>query len=254
MQVRPSHRVKEQATGHRDRASSGVIGRSVTQLAVEVVPQHHSAFPVATVAAPRGADGVELDVHATADGELIVHHDETIDGTHHIAHSSARTIPALLLANGEPVPTLSQALAAVAPRLQVFIEVKSLAPRWDDRLFETLDRGPNPAAYAMHSFDHRIVRRVGEKRPRLLCGVLTSAYLVRPLSAMEDAGASVLWQEHTVADEALVRTVHDAGARIFVWTVEEPADLARFISWGVDGICTNFPARARQAVDAPRAA
>ncbi len=205
-------------------------------------------------AAPQGADGVELDVHATADGELIVHHDETIDGTHHIAHSSARTIAALRLANGEPVPTLSQALAAIAPPLQVFVEVKSLAPRWDDRLLETLDRGPNPAGYAVHSFDHRIVRRLGEKRPGLPCGVLTSAYLVRPLSAMEDARASILWQERSVADEALVRTVHDAGARVFVWTVDEPSDMARFVAWGVDGICTNFPARARRAVDAPRAA
>lgn len=204
-------------------------------------------------AAPQGADAVELDVHATADGELIVHHDEAVDGTH-IAQASARTIAALRLSNGEPVPTLSQALAAIAPRLQVFVEVKSLAPRWDDRLLETLDRGPNPAGYGVHSFDHRIVRRLGEKRPSLPCGILASAYLVRPLSAMEDAGASILWQERSVADEPLVRTVHGAGARIFVWTVDEPGDLARFVAWGVDGICTNFPARARQAVDAPRAA
>jgi glycerophosphoryl diester phosphodiesterase len=205
-------------------------------------------------AAPQGADGVELDIHATADGELIVHHDETIDGTHHIAHSSARAIGALRLPNGEPVPTLSQALAAIAPHLQVFVEVKSLPPRWDDRLFETLDRGPNPAGYAVHGFDHRIVRRLGAKRPGLRCGVLSSSYLVRPLSAMEDAGASILWQERTVADEALVRTLHDAGAGVFVWTVDEAADLARFIAWGVDGICTNVAARARQAVDASRAA
>ena len=204
-------------------------------------------------AAPQGADAVELDVHATADGELIVHHDEGVDGTH-ITQASARAIGALRLANGEPVPTLSQALAAIAPRLQVFVEVKSLPSRWDDRLLETLDRGPNPAGYAVHSFDHRIVRRLGEKRPGLPRGILASAYLVRPLSAMQDAGASILWQEGTVVDELLVRTVHGAGARIFVWTVNEPDDLARCVTWGVDGLCTNFPARARQAVDAPRPA
>lgn len=207
-------------------------------------------------AAPHGADGVELDIHATADGELIVHHDETIEGTH-IGQSSAAVIAKLRLKNGELVPTLAQALAAIPPPLQVFIEVKSLPPRWDERFFATLDGGPNPTGYAVHSFDHRIVRRLGEKRPDLPCGILTSAYAVRPVSAMEDAGASILWQEKSVTDEALVRTVHDVageGARIFVWTVDEPADLARFVVWGVDGICTNFPSRARQAVDAPRAA
>jgi glycerophosphoryl diester phosphodiesterase len=202
-------------------------------------------------AASQGADGVELDIHATADGELIVHHDETIDGRH-IAQSSAAAIAALRLTNGEPVPTLAQALAAIPPPLQVFVEVKSLPPQWDERLFATLDRGPNPAGYAVHSFDHRIVRRLGQKRPGLPRGVLTSAYAVRPVSALEDAGASILWQERTVTDEALVRAVHavPGGARIVVWTVDEPADLARFVAWGVDGLCTNFPARARQAVDA----
>lgn len=204
-------------------------------------------------AAPEGADGVELDVHATADGELIVHHDETVNGVH-IADSTARAITALRLANGEPVPTLTQALAAIAPGLQAFVEVKSLAARLDERLFEILDRGPNPAGYAIHSFDHRIVRRLGEKRPNLPCGVLSSSHPIRPLAALQDAGASILWQERSVTDEALVRTVHSDGARIFVWTVDEPADLARFVAWGVDGLCTNFPARARRAVDAPRAA
>ena len=194
-------------------------------------------------AAPQGADGVELDVHATADGELIVHHDETVGGAH-IAKSTAQAIAALRLKNGEPVPTLSQALGAVAPRLQVFIEVKTLDPRWDARLFETMDRGPNPAGYAVHSFDHRIVRRLSEKRPGLRCGVLSSSYPVRPLAALQDAGASILWQERTVADEMLARTLHDAGMSLFVWTVDEPADLARFVAMGVDGICTNFPARA----------
>jgi glycerophosphoryl diester phosphodiesterase len=205
-------------------------------------------------AGPQGADAVELDIHATADGELIVHHDETIDGTHHVAHSSARAIAALRLANGEAVPTLSQALTAIAPALQVFIEVKSLGPRWDERLFEVLDRGPNPRGYAVHSFDHRIVRRLGEQRPTLQCGVLSNAYLIRPLAAMEDASASILWQERAVVDELLLRAVHGAGARVFVWTVDDPADMARFVGWEVDGICTNFPDRARRAVDTPRVA
>jgi len=204
-------------------------------------------------AAPQGADGVELDVHATADGELIVHHDETINGVH-IALSNARAIAALRLANGEPVPTLAQALGAIAPALQVFVEVKSLPARWDEPLFEALDQGPNPSGYAIHSFDHRIVRRLGEKRPTLPCGVLSSSHPIRPLAAMDDSGATILWQERSVTDEALVRGVHAAGARIFVWTVDEAADLTQFVAWGVDGLCTNFPARGRQAVEAHRAA
>lgn len=204
-------------------------------------------------AAPQGADGVELDIHATVDGELIVHHDETIDGTH-IAASTAKAIAALRLKNGEPVPTLAQALTAVAPALQVFIEVKTLDPRWDSRLFEAMDRGPNPPGYAIHSFDHRIVQRLAKQRRGLRCGVLSASYPVRPLVALHDAGASILWQERSLVDEVLVRTLHDAAQSLFVWTADDPADLTRLVAWGVDGLCTNFPARARQVVDAARAA
>ena len=200
-------------------------------------------------AAPQGADGVELDIHCTADGELIVHHDETIEGLH-IAKATAQAVAALRLRNGEPVPTLSQALDAIAPRLQVFIEVKTLDPRWDARLFDVMDRGPNPTGYAVHGFDHRIVRRLSEKRPGLRCGVLSSSYAVRPLVALQDAGASILWEERSLVDETLVHTLHDAGAQIFVWTVDEPSELSRLVAWGVDGLCTNVPARARHAVDA----
>ena len=195
-----------------------------------------------------GADGVELDVHATADGALFVHHDETIDGVHHIAHTRAERIRGLRLANGEPVPTLADALAACGG-LRVFVEVKSLAPAHDDRLLETLDAGPNPPGYAVHGFDHRIVRRLAERRPALPCGVLNVSYLVKPLAALDDARARALWQEHRLVDAELVAQVHGAGGVVYAWTVDDPERMRRLLSLGVDALCTNTPDLARRVVD-----
>ena len=200
-----------------------------------------------------GADAVELDVHATADGALFVHHDETIDHVHHIPHSTAEQVQQLRLSNGESIPLLADALGAIGARLEVFVEIKSLAPQYDDRLFDVLDHGPNPPGYAIHSFDHRIVRRLGTKRPAIRRGVLSSAYLVRPLAALEDAGATILWQERTLVDESLARTIHQADCRLIAWTVDQPQEMRRLIGLGVDGICTNFPDIARRAVDGLRA-
>ncbi len=200
-----------------------------------------------------GADGVELDVHATADGALFVHHDETIDGVHHVAHARAERIRQLRLANGEPVPTLAQALAACGA-LRVFVEVKSLAPAQDEMLLATLDAGPNPAGYAVHGFDHRIVRRLVERRPSLPCGVLNVSYLVRPLAALEDAGARALWQEHRLVDRELVTSVHGAGGVVYAWTVDDAERMQGLLDLGVDGLCTNRPDVARRIVDAEVAA
>jgi glycerophosphoryl diester phosphodiesterase len=196
-----------------------------------------------------GADAVELDVHATVDGSLFVHHDQTIDG-HPIPRLTTAAAAAFRLANGEPLPTLEQALQAIGPRLQVFIEVKSLPAQFDGRLFDAMQRGPNPSGYAVHGFDHRIVRRLGDELPPLPRGVLSSAYPVRPLRALEDAGATVLWQERGLVDQPLVATLHGAHCRLFVWTVNEASEMEQLLSLGVDGLCTNFPDIGRRAVDA----
>ncbi len=195
-----------------------------------------------------GADAVELDVHATVDGSLFVHHDETIEG-HDIPRLTTSETAAFRLSNGEPLPTLDQALQAIGARLRVFIEVKSLPPEFDDRLFEAMQRGPNPAGYAVHAFDHRIVRRLGEKRAGLPRGVLSSAYPVRPLAALEDAGATMLWQERRLVDRALVETLHGAGCSLFAWTVNEARAMEQLLALGVDGLCSNFPDVARAAVE-----
>jgi glycerophosphoryl diester phosphodiesterase len=195
-----------------------------------------------------GANAVELDVHATADGALFVHHDETIGG-HPIPRLTTAEAAAFQLANGEPLPTLAQALHAIGPRLQVFIEVKSLPQPFDGRLFETIARGPNPSGYAVHGFDHRVVRRLGAGQPALPRGVLSCAYPVRPLVALEDAGATMLWQERGLVDRSLVEAVHGAAGRLFVWTVNEASEMERLLSLGVDGLCTNFPDVGRRVVD-----
>ena len=200
-------------------------------------------------AARLGADGVELDVHASADGVLFVHHDPVIPPGHRIAALPQSALRRLTLANGEPIPTLTEALA-VAGRLRVFIEVKGLEPRFDEHLLRVIDGGPNPIGYAVHSFDHGIIRRLGALRPALSRGVLASADAVDPLAALEETGADTLWQERALVDRALVDRVPRIRRRIVVWTVDRPEEMPRLLALGVDGLCTNRPDVARRVVDA----
>lgn len=203
------------------------------------------------LAAGQGADAVELDVHSTLDGELVVHHDPSVLGLP-IAQARARDLAAVPLANGEPIPTLAQALQVLG-KLKVFVEIKVLDPRWDDRFFAVLEGGPNPGGYAIHSFAFHVVRRLADKRPGLSCGVLSEVETRSPKQTLEDAKAETLWQERATLDEGLVKQVHELGATIIAWTIDAPADMQRLVRWGVDGICTNHPERARPIVDAYRA-
>lgn len=210
--------------------------------------EYENSLAAFRAAGPAGADGVELDIHATTDGVLIVHHDPAI-GTTHIAQATSAEIAALRLPNDEPLPTLTAALAAVDPRLRVFVEVKTLAPQWDTRLFETLDRGPNPSGYAIHGFDHRIIARLKRQRPSLAAGVLSASYLLDNVTQARAAGAEALWQDQALIDAPLVRAVHDARLLLYAWTPNDASELARLRDLGVDGLCSNHAALARRIAD-----
>jgi len=196
------------------------------------------------------ADGIELDVHATRDGGIVVHHDPDIPGIGPIGGLSLSEARQLKIPNGEQLPLLSEILELVGNR-DVWVEVKSLPALHDQKLLDALDRGPAPDRYAIHSFDHRIVYRLGEVRPPLRRGILLSAYLRDAVSVMRSVGATVLWQEWKQVDQELVSQVHEAGGTIVAWTVNELGDLDRMVRLGVDGLCGNYPDRIRVAI-APR--
>ena len=193
------------------------------------------------------ADGVELDVHATRDGAIVVHHDAEIPGFGPIALLSRDEARQVRIRNGETLPLLSEVLDLVGNRA-VHVELKSLPEVHDQELLDVLDRGPAPERYAVHSFDHRIVQRLGIRRPELRRGILLSAYLADPVAAMRGVGATTLWQEWQQVDLELVNRLHDAGFSLIAWTVNEIGDLERMARLGVDGLCGNYPDRIRVAI------
>jgi glycerophosphoryl diester phosphodiesterase len=144
------------------------------------------------------------------------------------------------LPNGEPLPTLGDALAASAG-LDVWVELKGLDPRWDAALLEVLGSGPTPNRYAVHSFDHRIIARLGELEPALRRGVLLSSYLVDPVAAVHAADADTLWMQADFIDFELVEAMALAGLAVIAWTVNGEAEVRRLAGLGVHAICGNYP-------------
>jgi glycerophosphoryl diester phosphodiesterase len=189
------------------------------------------------------ADGVELDVHPSSDGAFIVHHDPEIPGGGRIAGLTLGEIKARPLGNGETIPTLPEALEVLAG-LEVWVELKALRPELDETLLRTLEDA-DPARIGVHSFDHRIIARLGTRRPELRRGVLSVSYPVDPIIQMRDAGARALWQEWRSIDAELVREVHRMGGEVIGWTVPDAAAARRLADLGVDALCGNFPDRLR---------
>jgi glycerophosphoryl diester phosphodiesterase len=206
-----------------------------------------------------GADGVELDVHRTADGELLVVHDAVGPwGT----IGSCRA--AQVRAHAPFVPTLADALDVCADRL-VNVEIKNrpgtagfdgsdtvsalvvelLAARgWDDRVLVS--------SFWLESIDH--VHRLAPSTPT---GYL--AFAGDPLDmigvAVARGHAAIHPGVHLLAGTRAVDVTgaaHRAGLQVNVWTVNEPSDLARLIDAGVDAVISDVPDVALAVRRAPR--
>ena len=201
-----------------------------------------------------GVDAIELDVHATADDIVVVHHDPVPRATpsdpalagRPIARLTAAELAGFTVGSEERIPTLEAVLSAVADRATVYVEIKGR--RIEQAVVECVRR--SGSACAIHCFDHRVVRRVTQIAPDIPAGVLVAAYLLDPGRTLRETGARDYWLEWTFIDEELVRRVHDAGGRVIAWTVNGGAEASAFTSMGVDGICTDTVPEIRPAVEA----
>ncbi len=181
-----------------------------------------------------GADGIELDVHATADGVVVVHHDAQIDGGMSIVALSHADLRERRLA-GEHIPTLLEVCDLVKGRAELFVEIKG------DGIEHLVAAalGTYGGAVAIHSFDHALIQRLAASETRFRLGLLIEELVPDARAMMAQAGALDLWPHHPLVTRALVNEVHQVGGRVIPWTVNEASDVARVTAMGVDGICTD---------------
>lgn len=200
-----------------------------------------NSLPAFEAALAQGAQAVELDVHSTIDGTVVVHHDfdVTIDGaTTAIARVDSKTLSRARLAGDTPIPTLDQTLEALLGRARVYIEIKPTGIETD--VVRCLKRHLHFVEnYAVHSFDHRVVKRVFEMMPSVRTGILQVGYPIDSAAAMRAAGATDLWQHVDFVDDRLVADVHSRRGRLIVWTANNPSQWQKLADLGVDGVCTD---------------
>jgi glycerophosphoryl diester phosphodiesterase len=204
-----------------------------------------------------GADGVELDVHRTSDGGLVVHHDATARGLGVLAERTEAEIRAAL----PEIPTLDEALEACTGML-VNVEVKNL-PGDDDYdpaegvaagVVELLTRRRGRDDVLISSFNLESVDRVRELDASLATGFLTLVGM-DPVDAVEVAHAHGHGAVHpdvrALVGDAAAATVaraHELGMTVNVWTVNDEGEMRRLAAAGVDAVITDVPDVARRVL------
>jgi len=220
--------------------------------------------------AAAGADGMELDVHLSGDGRVVVCHDPTVDRTTDAKGPLAdRTVAELAALNATVrfgidlehpwagpragIPTLDDVLLRY-PDARVIIEIKDGTEACATAVVESVLRAEALDRVCVGSFSLLALLAVRAREPRMVTGAAPKEgqwALYR--SWLGVSPGRVAYRAFQVPEEAgrlkvvtprFIRAVHKRDISLYVWTVNEEADMRRLFDMGVDGIITDRPDRA----------
>lgn len=202
-----------------------------------------------------GADAIELDLHVSLDGELVIIHDPTLDRTtdgHGPVHACSLEELKRLDAGrwfderfaGQRIPTLTEVLERFAGTLPLALEIKAGSDFFEgieERVVAILRKYQVIPQVAVASFDHYALLRLKELEPSLR----TAALLVgRPVSISAVAKicrADAMAMEYSLITHTEIDACRAAGVQLVVWVVNEPARMRHFVDLEVDGMITDRP-------------
>jgi glycerophosphoryl diester phosphodiesterase len=203
------------------------------------------------------ADMIEIDLHRTRDGAIVVTHDESpggLGGAAEIADASLAEIEGIDAGAGERIPTLDRVLDGFGARIAFNLEIKRGRrgdyPGLEAAALEAVARRGLLERTLFSSFYDSVLAELRRLEPRARIGLLISPR--HPAGALERAAAldaEALHPEASLASPALVERAHAAGLAVYVYTVDDPAQMERLLRSGVDGLFSNVPDRLRSMVD-----
>lgn len=215
-------------------------------------------MPAFELAITMGADGVELDVQRTADGQLVVIHDETINRTSNgfgrVAEHTLEDLRRCDFNNGfvgkrnVRIPLLREVLDLFrGTGASVNIELKNSIELYPGLEYETLDAVTDAGVLdqvVFSSFNHYSIANLrGKVAPEHL-GLLISDGMYDPWGYAKWFGAGAIHPHYAALQHPdYVWLCHEAGLKVNTWTVNRDEDAVRLAKLGVDALITNFPDR-----------
>lgn len=223
-------------------------------------------------AADLGVDGLEMDIHATRDGVLVVSHDATVnrmtdgsglikemtlaelrqlDAGYRWTANGGQTFP--FRGQGITIPTLEEVFAAFH-RFWINVDIKQSEPAIVTPFVEMIRQFGMAERMMVGSFDTETVHRFRQECPEVATAATEPE--VRRLFILSKLGLARFYRGEAKALQIpewngrirlitprFIKDAHRRGTAVHVWTVNETADMQRLMAWGVDGLITDHPDR-----------
>jgi glycerophosphoryl diester phosphodiesterase len=195
-----------------------------------------------------GARWIECDVRIV-EGQPVVFHDRTLKRMTGepglIASQSLAHVRSLSLPLGERIPLLTEVLDEFKASASLQIELKGpesgLLVALE--LLKAVQSGWTTQSLLVSSFDYEELSRFRHAAPSIPIGLLTYGYPLRCIELAKELGASSVHLHIDAVSSKRIRDLQSAGLKVFVYTANDPSDIAHLKSLRVDGIFSDFPER-----------
>jgi glycerophosphoryl diester phosphodiesterase len=189
-------------------------------------------------------DGIELDVHLSFDGKVMVIHDETIDRT----TTGSGVVNQMTLSELKQfnIPTLEEVLEIANNNFLINIELKSYETV--EKIIKIIENNISEKNwkyknFLVSSFDWNALQQLRFLNEKIQIGVLTEDDLETAFAFAKFIKATTINPYFKLLNEEYVAKIHEKGIKIFVWTVNEIVDIEKMKSLKIDGIISDFPDR-----------
>jgi glycerophosphoryl diester phosphodiesterase len=189
-----------------------------------------------------GSDAIELDVHRTKDGELVVIHDEdvskTTNGEGKVGELTLKEIKELEVEGGEEIPSLEEAFDFIDKRVKILVELKEAG--YVEQVYGLIKEKDQLDNVIVISFNEAPLRKIRELDEDIEIGYVY-ARTKKPLETAVDIGANYVLPLHHFTHTSTVEKAHEKGLKVIVWTVNDEEDVKEMKEKGVDGIASDKP-------------
>jgi glycerophosphoryl diester phosphodiesterase len=202
-----------------------------------------------------GADMVEIDLHQSHDGHFVVIHDAALQRTAKIrGRVDQKTLEELKSLDigkwfgepfaGERIPTLSEVFELTRGKVPLNVEIKweEAAPGMEEKLLEEVARAGMAEEVLISSFRWEILRTLRSIHGSIRIGLLTPSWKGALGEAVRLRASALIVSRRAVRSD-MMRAAHANGFPLYLYTVNDPEEMIRWVEEGVDGICTDFPER-----------
>ena len=204
-----------------------------------------------------GATGIELDVHLTKDGEIVIIHDETLDRTTDSRGLvGEKTLAELIEVNAsilypaceiQRIPTLAEYFDfAKEEDLITNIELKNSIieyPAIEKKVYELIKEYDLAEKIIISSFNHNSLVRFKEIDSSIKCGVLESSRLYQPWSYVKDLGMEYFHPMNFSVTKEVAENCAANGIGLNIWFGKPDYDYSQYLAMNPAGLITDFPDR-----------